>query len=501
MNTPPSNGSEDLLLALPVIEAVVLARKDGGILRANDKAQAIYGLDMERKGLNLSQIFQDPDEYQVSISELCHGQNNTGPVFGQAVHRDDKERTFTVHYALLKDPRAEQDGLLMISLPDSSEWTIQLKEEENRRKLDRLQGTIDRIQEELSEKTVALSLERRRLRMILEGMGEGMLAVGEDGIIKEANPVACQLLDLSNPPVGGKLGELWPQLEDQRKMLMIRVEDQRTDSLETQMQRDGRTLRINLAPLSVSTDGPCATVILLQDVTKAAEAELMREELISIVSHELRSPITSIKGYMDLILSGEAGEVSTQQKDFLQIIYNNTMRLTSLIEDILDLSRIESGKAQLDCSKVDVNFIINFILLSSRHEAESKEIHLVQETEPNLFLSGDSNRLQQVVTNFVGNAIKYCNPKNTIILWAKKENNSIAIGVSDNGPGIAPDELGRIFEKFYRCRDAHNRRIGGTGLGLAIARSIVEAHDSELKVESRLEHGSNFHFELPAWED
>ncbi|MBE7560774.1 PAS domain-containing protein [bacterium] len=484
----------DMLLDLPVVEAIVLADREGRVYAANDKAEVIYGIasDTSRPPgapARVEDFFVQSAEYRAIRQALGDG---PGPVFADALHRGAGDLSFGCHVALLG---TADGGLCMVCLPEESEWELLFNASENRRKLDRLEQTVARIQKELSERTVELALEQRRLRALVEGMGEGMLAVTAAGVISEANPEACRLLALSGSPVGRPLAECWPQLEAERLELAgIR----KTDSREVQLPWRGRILRVNLAPLERDSAGRCATVILLQDITEAAQADRMKAELVSIVSHELRSPLTSIKGYLDLILSGESGALPARQKEFLDIIYSNTLRLAALVEDILDLSRIEAGKVELDMSRVDVRYLCNFIHLSYQQQAQSKGLDFQLDVEPDLYISGDLGRIQQVLVNLVSNALKYTSPGDGVKLWARRAGGEVEVGVTDTGPGIEAAEQEKVFEKFYRGRGRKGSGAGGSGLGLAIARSIVEAHGGHMHLRSQPGEGSTFSFVMPA---
>ncbi len=485
-------GSEDPL-TLPVVEAVIAADRNGVVQAANDKAEMIYGWERGGPALRLSDLFAHPEDYQACLEELGTG---PGPVFADVLHRAAGGHHFGCHVALSR--RAADGGLWLIGLPEESEWELLFNASENRRKLDRLERTVARIQQQLSERTVQLALEQRRLRALVEGMGEGMLAVSAAGLVSEANPEACRLLSLPEPPIDRPLEELWPELEAERRELSgIR----KTDRREAQLAWKGRILHVNLAPLERDAAGRCTTVILFQDITEAAEADRMKAEIVSIVSHELRSPLTSIKGYLDLILSGESGALGERQKEFLDIVYSNTMRLATLVEEILDLSRIEAGKVELDNSRVDVRYLLNFIHLSYQQQAQSRGLDFQLEVASELYISGDMNRIQQVLVNLVANALKYTSPGDKVKLWARGSGAEVEIGVTDSGPGIAPAEQDKVFEKFYRCRGRKGSGVGGSGLGLAIARSIVEAHGGRIQLQSTPGEGSTFWFTLPAFRE
>lgn len=241
------------------------------------------------------------------------------------------------------------------------------------------------------------------------------------------------------------------------------------------------------------------TVINLRDVTQRAEADRMKTELISIVSHELRAPLANLTGYIDLVLNDPKSQLSGEQLNFLQVAHRNGLKLSKLIDDMLDLSRLESGKIEMSFADTDLEFLVNFSHLSFRKEAEDKNLELTKRILGNVHVQGDGDRLGQVLDNLVSNAIKYTPAGGRVEILCESRGDEVALVVSDTGIGISPEDQEKLFQRFFRVRSSETRKIGGTGLGLSIAKTIVDAHRGRLTVESSPGKGSRFTVVLPAW--
>ncbi len=229
----------------------------------------------------------------------------------------------------------------------------------------------------------------------------------------------------------------------------------------------------------------------------------MKSEFVSVASHELRTPLSAIKNAVQLILQGRTGEINENQTKFLSMAERNINRLTSILNSLLDLSRIEAGKIEMKFEELDLRSSIEFILSSLKPQADGKSIRLhmeIPEKLPSVY--GDREKVEQILTNLVGNAIKFTQEGGEISVSAKPFENEgnldmAAISVRDSGIGIPEDQLERIFEKFHQVEDSLRRSIAGTGLGLAITKGLVEAHHGRIWVESEIGKGSTFTFTLP----
>jgi signal transduction histidine kinase/GGDEF domain-containing protein len=227
----------------------------------------------------------------------------------------------------------------------------------------------------------------------------------------------------------------------------------------------------------------------------------MKSEFVSVASHELRTPLATIKNAVQLVLRGKAGEVTDTQVNFLMMAEKNINRLTNILNDLLDLSKIEAGKMGMKSEELDLPLSIDFVLSSLKSQADGKSIHLEREAAKDLpFVYGDREKVEQVLTNLMGNAIKFTPEGGRVVVSAKlsdRAKNAVGISVHDTGIGIPEDQLEKIFEKFHQVESPLHHSGTGTGLGLAITKGLVEAHHGQIWVESELGKGSTFTFTLP----
>src|SRR5262249_41901327 len=235
-----------------------------------------------------------------------------------------------------------------------------------------------------------------------------------------------------------------------------------------------------------------------RDVTQERELDRMKTEFVSQVSHELRTPLTAIKGFTDLLLDGDAGELNDEQQEYLNIVKSNVDRLVALINDLLDISRIESGRIKLDVTPLDVAAIVGSVVTMMRTLLDGKNQTLTAELPPDLRLArGDHDRVVQVITNPDSNAHKYTPGGGSIRISAENADGMVRIAVTDNGMGIPAEDVPKLFARFFRVDSSITRVIGGTGLGLSIVKSLVELQGGTVSVETELGRGSTFAFTLP----
>jgi signal transduction histidine kinase len=229
----------------------------------------------------------------------------------------------------------------------------------------------------------------------------------------------------------------------------------------------------------------------------------VKSEFVSIASHELRTPLTAIKNSVQLILQGKTGEVNENQRKFLAMADRNITRLTNILNDLLSLSRIESGKIGIKFEELDVSIPIEFTVSSLQAQAQGKSIQLKMEVPEQLPpVYGDREKIEQVLTNLVGNAIKFTPEGGNITVSARvfeKDGYLVAVSVKDSGIGIPEDQLTKVFEKFHQVENSLQRSVSGTGLGLAITKGLIEAHQGTIWAESELGKGSTFTFTLPGF--
>lgn len=259
-----------------------------------------------------------------------------------------------------------------------------------------------------------------------------------------------------------------------------------------------RQLDVSSTPVSSRDGERLGRIFALRDVTREREIDRMKTEFVAMVSHELRTPLTSIKGYVDLLRDGEVGELTADQTEFLTIVATSTDRLVALINDLLDISRIEAGKIELKRERIDLTHAIQAAAASLRPQIEAKRQRLTVTLPPvALAIVGDAGRIAQILTNLLSNAHKYTPPEKDIRIMAAVDGDLVAVSVIDTGIGVSRMEQAQLFTRFYRSSNQAVQEAGGTGLGLTITRSLVELHGGTITVHGNPGQGSTFTFTLP----
>lgn len=259
------------------------------------------------------------------------------------------------------------------------------------------------------------------------------------------------------------------------------------------------------APMNDISGALCGRLVTQRDITREVQADRAKDDFIAIVSHELRTPMTSIKGYVDLILDGDTGEINGLQREFLTTVRRNTRRLVEMVNDILDISRIEAGGIELELRPVILQDVVTQALEIIQPQANAKNLRLETHLPESVRVLGDFDRILQIFTNLLSNAVKYTPAppaSEGLVQILIEEKNSVArIAVRDSGIGLTEDDQKLLFQKFFRADNPTTRDAGGTGLGLVITRALIEKMGGELHVWSEVGRGSEFSFALPLIEN
>ena len=365
----------------------------------------------------------------------------------------------------------------------------------NKDELGDLANSINHMAESLEEQVKEITAGRDQLEAILSTMVEGVVVFDHDGKAVMVNPMAKRILGLEDKEWFG-LSDLKiirnTQLHD--KMNSVRREKV---ILEHEIQTvfpENKVLSVNLVPV-VQKEGEVGVLAVFHDITRLRKLEKMRADFAANVSHEMRTPLTAIRGFAETLLDGAYSEPESALR-FAEIIHKEAERLNKLIEDVLKLSVIESNKTSISLSPVIMDELVLDVVdrLSQRLSEYKFSVDIEKGTPP---VSGDYGLLLQAIYNLLDNAIKYTQASGRIILSVRKEGDNVQVIVEDNGIGIPKNSLDRIFERFYRVDTARTRRFGGAGLGLAIVKHIVEAHNGKLRLESEEGKGTKIIIELP----
>ncbi len=369
--------------------------------------------------------------------------------------------------------------------------------------LERLGRTFNAMADRLQQTIVEITAERKKLEAIVSGMTDAVVATDRHGRLILLNRAAEDLLGvdrehaLDRPAREVIRGDRLPVLlEDATVRGRITAEE-----LPPGLVGD-RVIEVHCAPYRDAGGETIGAVAVLRDVTELRQSERLRRELTANVSHELRTPLTSIKGFTETLLDGAMREEDTRRR-FLTIINNEADRLVKLVDDLLDLSRLESKRATLDLRPVDVGALVAHAVDKLQPLAQTGGLTLDLQSLPGVWVTADRDRLEQVLTNLIDNALKYTPAGGRVQVSVTLEHGDVAVAVSDTGRGIRPEDVPHVFERFYRADRSRTRGpsigagSGGTGLGLAIAKHIVEAHGGRIGVRSQMDEGTTFTFTLP----
>ncbi|MCC5909423.1 MAG: HAMP domain-containing protein [Clostridiaceae bacterium] len=329
-----------------------------------------------------------------------------------------------------------------------------------------------------------MSNEKKTMDTIITYMADGLIATSLEGKIIHANPRALEMLNLEEFTLEQKsFDEVFFPL-NKRLTLTHLKQNKQWDGNEIIDMEKGIKLRAKYAPIMKSDGDLEGMVVLLQDVTEHEKLETMRKEFVANVSHELKTPLTTIKSYTETLLEG-ALEDKNLTHQFLEVVVSETDRMNRLVQDLLQLSNLDFKQAKWNKKETDINNIVENAVLKLEVSAKNKkqQLHYEVEQEP-IFIFVDADRIEQVILNVISNAIKYTGEEGKIHVKVQQKHEEVMIIIEDNGIGIPSKDVARIFERFYRVDKARSREMGGTGLGLSIAKQIIEAHDGKIEIAS-----------------
>jgi two-component system phosphate regulon sensor histidine kinase PhoR len=356
----------------------------------------------------------------------------------------------------------------------------------------RLGEIFNQMADRLHATITTLTAEQTKLAAVMAAMVDGVIATDRSGRVILANRAATELLG-GGPGAPGRDGIEWPRL---RAVLNDAAAYGRVTAEELPpAETANRLVEVHCAPLPGDGGRPVGAVAVLRDVTELRRLERARRELTANVSHELRTPLTSIKGFAETLLAGAMRDERTC-RHFLEIIDQEANRLVKLVDDLLDLSRLESKRLGLELGQVRVGDVVAEAVTKMRQLAGGRALEL-RPAPGDVTVLADRDRLAQVMTNLLDNAIKFTPDGGRIAVGWRTLNGEVEVTVADNGPGISPADLPHIFERFYKADRARAATAGGTGLGLAITKHIVEAHGGRIRVASAPGEGTTFAFTLP----
>ncbi|MBO6359249.1 cell wall metabolism sensor histidine kinase WalK [Enterococcus casseliflavus] len=367
--------------------------------------------------------------------------------------------------------------------------------------LGQLAETFNQLGERIEETQEAMESERNRLDSVLTHMTDGVVATDRRGKVITINEMAMSLLNVSNEEAIGQSILTLLEIDEEYTLrkLLENPEDMLLERPSNDLTGTNIILRIDFSMIRRESGFISGLVAVMHDVTEQEKNEQERREFVSNVSHELRTPLTSMRSYIEALSEG-AWKDPEIAPNFLKVTLDETDRMIRMINDLLSLSRMDSGNSQLQLEYINFNEMVNFVLdrFDMMVTNESKKYLIRREfTKRELWLEVDTDKMIQVIDNIMNNAIKYSPDGGIITVKLMETHNNIVLSINDQGLGIPKKDLAKIFDRFYRVDKARARQQGGTGLGLAISREVIKAHGGAIWAESRENRGSTFYIMLP----
>jgi len=367
-----------------------------------------------------------------------------------------------------------------------------------------LQELNELLEKKVAERTAELRMEMERLETVLTSMAEGIVVTDRNNRVILFNPAAQKLFDLVPYRVIGqpvhKLCEIGGLSGLADRIGEVRSGGSSSAAREEELAVKGKKLKVHLSPLLDDAETFAGVVMSIRDVTTEEEVDRMKTEFISTVSHELKTPLTSMKGSLQFIMS-KAKWLTDTERELLAVCLRNTDRLIRLISDILDISKSEEGRIDFDFKPESIATLATYSIEEIKPLAMGRDITIMNEIRENIPpIYGDQDRLVQVITNLLSNAVKFSPRGKVITVSATREGNYVAISVADRGTVIGWSDREKLFKKFQRLESTETGERGGTGLGLAICKEIVERHHGKIYYQTGLTGGNIFTFTVPVFE-
>lgn len=371
---------------------------------------------------------------------------------------------------------------------------VEIKSEDE---IGQLASMFNHLTLKLKDTIQEIDLERSKLDTIFSYMAEGVLAIDTNGYIIHANPISMEILKIKEEDLSlyDPMSKIIYPLES-INLKDINYNDEDTLEGDETLEIDQQVYKVKYAPFKNEKNNIGGLIIVFQNMTNEHKLDNMRKEFVANVSHELKTPITTIKSYTETLMDTKVEEEIN--KKFLTVINNECDRMSRLVRDLLQLSNLDYKKVNWKKEEVSVNKLLNEILLKLEFAFKEKEHDLVVDIEdelPNIVI--DKDGIEQVILNIISNAIKYTESKGKIEVVSKCFNGFVNIIINDNGIGIPDEDQKRIFERFYRVEKGRSRDLGGTGLGLSIAKQIIEAHNGEILLKSYFNVGTTVEIKIP----
>jgi two-component system phosphate regulon sensor histidine kinase PhoR len=391
---------------------------------------------------------------------------------------------------------------------DFSRRIIQVSKDE----IGELAVTLNKMAQDIEDKIKEVKIQNQKLAAIFNSMIEGVIVIDKAGYVVSVNPTIEKIFTILRKDVEGKIFLEAIRNNDIAEVISAALKKGKSLSSEIVLIYPvRRVFEVNATPIfdastplginpeqgrRIDNNVISGCLVVVHDITEIRRLETVRSDFVANASHELKTPLTSIKGFVETLLEGALDD-KENNRNFLKIIWNHTERLDSLVNDLLSLSHLESKEIMLKKTNFNLRQQIEGIISGFSSQLKKKNIEIKNELPVGLSVTADKDRLEQVVTNLIDNAIKFNKEKGFVRIYGEETNGKVKIIVEDSGIGIPEKDISRIFERFYRADKARSRELGGTGLGLSIVKHIVELHSGSVGVESTEGLCSKFWFIIP----
>lgn len=367
---------------------------------------------------------------------------------------------------------------------------------DSRDEIGELTVTLNKMAGDIEEKIKEIEIQGQHMKAVFQSMVEGIIVVDSTGRIVSLNPAAENIFKIKKPEAQNRYFLEVIRNNDMSEMINAVLKGKEFISREISLVWPVHAVfQTNISPI-FEKGSISGCFVVIHDITRIRKLEAMRKDFVANVSHELKTPLTSVKGFVETLLEG-ALEDKENSRNFLKIIHDHVDRLDALINDLLDLSYLESKEIKLDTEVFDMRGLIDEVLSGFSSRFEKNGLKVTNEISADIKIKADKGKIGQVITNLVDNAIKFNHDNGSIVFYAKEQDGEFKFIVEDSGQGIPEKDVPRIFERFYRVDKARSRDLGGTGLGLSIVKHIIELHGGRVGVESTEGFGSCFWFTLP----
>ena len=351
--------------------------------------------------------------------------------------------------------------------------------------------SISQISEDLKNQIKLIAKQRDQFGSVLDDLGEGILVTNKNGDVVFANEQFSIILNIQDLPSKNIKSLNFPALN----YLFKRVESKKRADIEFEVELDDKSTRWVLGSMNQSKTTK-EFILVVHDITQLRQLNSMRRDFISNLSHELRTPVSVIRANSETLLDG-ALENKKDAKSFAKAILHNSERLSSMVSDLIDLSRIEYGDLKLNIQKIDLDHFINEFISSMKSLTKKKDIEIIYEPSKNNWIKADLQALERIMNNLIDNAFKYSEKGSSITISTEQTDNHMKVMIADTGSGVSDEDKVYIFDRFYRTASARASDNKGSGLGLAIVKNLANSLDGEVGIESRKPNGSIFWFTLP----